>query len=139
MIKIGKKETYFFDGIHIPRIYINNLDKVRSSLEILNQNGILSYKEMTEKTERVRSEDIREIFYLLWKLGFGIEVSQRGRELVFIANDKLGSIIEMKDNELKNLILSSLKIYNPFVAVLDILIEYRDKSFTTIKKLFNIN
>ncbi|HOE93295.1 MAG TPA: hypothetical protein PKY52_05655 [Methanofastidiosum sp.] len=41
----------------------------------------------------------------------------------------------MKDNELKNLILSSLKIYNPFVAVLDILIEYRDKSKFTEKEI----
>jgi len=128
MIIIGNKETYSFEGIHLPRIYIHDEKKVRSSLEILQKKGSLTNKEMTEETERVRSEDIREILYLLWKLRIGIDVSKKGREIVYLANEKLQSVLELNNNELKELLLEKLMIYNPFIAVLDKLIEYKNKS-----------
>jgi len=128
MIIISNKKTYNFEGIHIPRIYINDVKQVRESLELLQRNGSLTNKEMTEETARVRSEDIREIFYLLWKLGFGIDVSKKGREIAFVMNDKLQSIVELDDGKLKNLILERLKIYNPFIAVLDKLTDYGKQS-----------
>jgi len=128
MIVIGSKKTYCFEGMHLPRIYINDEKKVRASLEVLQRIGSLTNKEMTEETQRVRSEDIREILYLLWRLGFGIDVSKKGREITFLANDKLQGILELDDKELKELILNRLKIYNPFIAILDKLIEYRQNS-----------
>lgn len=127
MIVIGEKRTYCFEGIHLPRIYINDVKQVRQSLEVLQRNGSLTNKEMTEETARVRSEDIREIFYLLWRLGFGIDVTKKGKEIAFLSNDKLQSILEMEDTQLKNLVLERLKMYNPFIAVLNKLIEYRKK------------
>jgi hypothetical protein len=132
MIILGKKETYCFENMHIPRIYINDIHKVRTSLEVLQKKGSLTNKEMTEETERVRSEDIREILYLLWRLDCGINVSKKGREIVFIENDKLDGILEKNDKELKMFILEKLKFYNPFIAILDKLIEYRNvsKKFT---------
>jgi len=130
MIVVGNKRTYCFDGIHIPRIYINDIRQVKLALNILHKNGSLTNKEMTEETERVRSEDIREIFYLLWKLGFGIDVTKKGREIAFVANDKLEGLLELEDKDLKKFVLERLKLYNPFVAILDKLIEYKDKSFT---------
>lgn len=128
MIIIGDKKTYCFEDIHIPRIYINDVHQVKSALDILHKNGSLTNKEMTEETERVRSEDIREIFYLLWRLGFGIDVTKKGREIAFVENDKLESILDLEDKELKKFTLDKLKIYNPFVAILDKLIEYKEKS-----------
>jgi len=128
MIVIGNKKTYCFEGMHLPRIYINNEKKVRASLDVLQRNGSLTNKEMAEETQRVRSEDIREILYLLWRLGFGIDVSKKGREITFLANDKLQGILELEDKELKELILTRLKVYNPFIAILDNLIGYRGKS-----------
>jgi len=132
MIILGKKETYNFEGIHIPRIYIHDAKKVKYSLELLQKKGSLTNQEMTEETERVRSEDIREIYYLLWRLGLGVEVSKKGRNLIFIANEELESISEMQEDKLKNLIFDKLKEYNPFVAILDKLSEYKRerKSFT---------
>lgn len=81
MIIIGNKKTYCFEGIHLPRIYINDAKKVKYSLELLQRKGSLTYQGMTEETERVRSEDIREIYYLLWRLGFGIDVTKKGRNI----------------------------------------------------------
>ncbi len=101
MIILNNEKTYNFEGIHIPRIYINDVKQVRESLDVLQRNGSLTNKEMAEETARVRSEDIREIFYLLWRLGFGIDVTRKGKEIVFVANDKLQSILEMDDKELK--------------------------------------
>lgn len=132
MIVIGDKQTYCFEGIHLPRIYIHDSKKVKYSLELLQKKGSLTNQEMTEETERVRSEDIREIYYLLWRLGLGIEVSKKGRNLIFMANDELESILELQEDKLKRLIFERLKEYNPFVAILDKLLEYKKekKNFT---------
>ena len=123
MIVISNKKTYNFEGIHIPRIYINDVSQARKSLELLQRKGSLTNREMTEETERVRSEDIREILYLLWKLGFGIDVSKKGKEIAFLANEKLQGILELNNDKLKELILEKLKRYNPFIAVLIFLIS----------------
>ena len=40
----------------------DNEKKVRDSLFVLHKNGNLTNKSMARETERVRSEDIREIF-----------------------------------------------------------------------------
>ena len=82
MIILSDKKTYSFEGIHIPRIYINDVKKIRKSLEVLQRNGSLTNKEMAEETARVRSEDIREILYLLWRLGLGIDITKKGKEIV---------------------------------------------------------
>jgi len=132
MIIIGNKDTYCFEGMHIPRIYIQDHKKVKHALELLQNKGALTNQEMTEETERVRSEDIREIYYLLWRLGFGIDVSKKGRSLVYLANDKLQSFLELNEKNFKKLLLNRLKSYNPFIAVLDKLQKYKnqDKIFT---------
>lgn len=134
MIKISDKSTYCFEGIHIPRIYINDAEKVKRSLNLLHKHGSLTYKEMTEETQRVRSEEIREIFYLLWRLGFGIDVSKKGRNLVFLSNDKLESFVALDNSELKNIIFEKLKLYNPFIAILDNLIHYKRKGVVFTEK-----
>ena len=128
MIILSDKKTYSFEGIHIPRIYINDVKKIRKSLEVLQRNGSLTNKEMAEETARVRSEDIREILYLLWRLGLGIDITKKGKEIAFLANDKLQAILELNDNNLKELILEKLELYSPFIAVLGKLIDYREKS-----------
>ena len=87
MIIIGDKKTYCFEGIHLPRIYIQDEKKVKESLLVLHKNGNLTNKEMTRETERVRSEDIREILYLLWRLGFGIEVTKIGRAITSLPHE----------------------------------------------------
>ena len=133
MIIIREKKTYNFEGIHIPRIYINNAKQVRTALELLQQKGSLTNKEMTEETTRVRSEDIREIFYLLWKLHFGIDVTKKGKEIVFVSNDKIQGIIELNDKELKKLVLERLKLYSPFIAILNKLIDYKNRKVKFIE------
>ena len=132
MILIGDKETYCFEGIHMPRIYIHDAKKVKYSLELLQKKGSLTNQEMTKETERVRSEDIREIYYLLWRLGLGVEVSKKGRNIIFVANEELESISELSKEQIKKLILEKLKEYNPFIATLDRLLDYKkkNKSFT---------
>jgi len=128
MIIIGNKKTYCFEGMHMPRIYIQDHKKIKHALELLQQKGSLTNQEMTEETERVRSEDIREIYYLLWRLGFGIDVSKKGRCLVYLANDKLQGLVELDDERFKNLLLKKLRLYNPFIAVLDKLQDYRNQN-----------
>lgn len=134
MIIIGNKKTYSFEGIHTPRIYINDIEQVKGALKLLAEKGSLTNREMTEETARVRSEDIREIFYLLWRLGFGIDVTKKGREIAFVANDRLDSILELSDKELKEMVLEKLKVYNPFIAILDDLKNYRDKALEFSEK-----
>ena len=68
MMIIGDKKTYCFEGIHLPRIYIQD-------------------KTMARETERVRSEDIRRILYFLWRLGFGIEVTKIGRAITSLPHE----------------------------------------------------
>lgn len=128
MIVVGNNKTYCFEGIHLPRIYIQDEKKVKASLEVLHREGSLTNKEMAKETERVRSEDIREILYLLWRLGFGVDVSKIGRELTFMTNDKLQGILELDNASLKKLILDKLMFYNPFIAILDSLIEYKKQA-----------
>jgi len=134
MIKLGNQSTYNFEAIHIPRIYIHDVKQVRESLELLRQKGMLTNREMAEETARVRSEDIREILYLLWKLGFGINVTKKGREIAFLGNEKLHTVLERNDNELKKLVLERLRVYNPFIAILDKLIDYRKQSLKFSEK-----
>ena len=49
MIVLGYKKTYCFENMHMPRIYINDVQKVRTSLGVLRKNGSLTNKEMAEE------------------------------------------------------------------------------------------
>jgi hypothetical protein len=130
MIVNGDKTSYFFEQnekrIHLPRIYINDIPEVRKNLELLNKHKILSNHKITEETTRVRSENAREFFLLLWQLGgFGIHAIKVTKGYEFVANECLDEILKLDNSELENLILEKLKKFTPFVAILDKMIDYK--------------
>lgn len=132
MIIVGNKPTYQFEQngkrIHLPRIYINDIHEVRNLLSLLQKHRLLTNLTMTEETTRVRSENAREFFQLMWDLGLGIDVTRDGKSPAFVANSLLEKILKLDDSSLKNLVLEKLLNFNPFVAMLDKLIEYKVKS-----------
>ena len=136
MIRLGDKSTYCFEvktkRIHLPRIYINNVQEVRKLLTLLQKHGSLTQDKMTEETTRVRAENPREFYQLLWELNLGVDVTAEGRNIVFVKNAELNSILGLDDVKLKEQILEKLTFFIPFVAILDKLIEYKNtnKKFT---------
>jgi hypothetical protein len=126
----GDRTSYSFEQngkrIHLPRIYINDIPEVRKNLELLEKHKILSNHTITEETTRVRSENAREFFLLLWQLGgFGIHVIKVTKGYEFVANEDLKEILKLDTPALENLILEKLKNFIPFVAILDKMIEYK--------------
>ena len=136
MIVIGNSKTYKIGNdektIHLPRIYINDLEAVRSCLKLLQKKKRLTNQVMTEETTRVRSENIREFFQILWEFKMGVEVLSIDNQITYISNSELNDILKLDDNGLEQRILEKLMYYNPFVAILDKLIEYKNmkKKFT---------
>jgi hypothetical protein len=138
MIVGGDKTTYCFHrrnkpSLHFGRIYISNVVAVRELLKIVKQYQIVSDEILKTSSTRVRSEHPREFLELLWLLkSFGIEVTRNGRHSVFVPNEDLDIILKLSNKELKELILEKLKMYAPFVAVLDKMIDYKNsnKKFT---------
>ena len=136
MIVLGVKSTYKFEyndkRIHLPRIYINKESDVRILLNLLKKHGKLSQQKMTEETTRVRSENAREFFQQLWEMKLGVGVMRDGKNIVFVADSSLNSILDLNNDDLKKLILKNMINYIPFVAILDRLIDYKNdnKKFT---------
>ncbi len=147
MIVLGDKSTYQFEQngkrIHLPRIYINDILEVRKNLELLGKHKILSNHTITEETTRVRSENAREFFLLLWQLGdFGIDTIKVTKGYTFVANEDLEEILKLDNSALEDLILEKLKIFTPFVAILDKMIDYKKEgkkcTQTNIKDDFSV-
>lgn len=138
MIIIGDSETYKIGDIdktiHLPRIYISDLKIVRFTLELLQKNRRLTNKTMTEETTRVRSENIREFFQILWEFKMGVDVLSVDNQITYIPNSKLDGILKLGDAGLEKFLLERLMHYNPFVAILDKLIEYKHKKIKFTQK-----
>ena len=111
-------------SIHIPRVYLNNIDQIREILLVLENQDYLNNKEMTFETQRIRSEHARELLIILWRLQFGIDVVRENRSYAFSKTSELTTLLNLDENNFLEIILEKLKKYVPYSSVL-----YKIKKF----------
>ena len=81
---------------------------------------------VTEKVIDLKGKGISLIDQIKNLFNFG---GQMKKVEVQFANEKvLKAYHELNDKDLKNLILERLKLYNPFISILDKLIKYKENS-----------
>ena len=135
-ISTFKLEDKDVNRIHIPRIYINDFNQVSLAMKILCEKGYLDNSEMTEETARIRSEHIREILILLWRLGCGVEVVRYKKTYSFKGPEEFPQGFKKKESFLE-FIKSKLDFYNPANSVLDIIHKKSSWNEKVIEKIFH--
>ena len=118
MIIFNELKTYSFKNIHIPRIYLNDFDQVNDLLVLLKKHKYLNNNQIPSLVGKSREESSREIFILLWRLNFGVEIVRDNKLITYKFTEKLDEFID-KEKKYKKYFYKYLFIYLPLSSVLN--------------------
>ena len=116
----------FRNKIHIPRIYLNDFNRVNDCLVALKKYQYLNNKELPGAVASTRNEAVREIFSLLWRLNIGVEVVRDKNTYSFKFTEKLNQYIDNEKNY-KKYFHQFIYQYLPISSVLNF-IDYLNKN-----------
>ena len=118
MIIFNELKTYSFKNIHIPRIYLNDFDQVNDLLVLLKKHKYLNNNQIPSLVGKSREESSREIFILLWRLNFGVEIVRDNKLITYKFTEKLDEFID-NEKKYKKHFYKYLFIYLPLSSVLN--------------------